>query len=243
MKCIADYHMHTKYSGDSKTELEDLVRQALSIGLEEIAITDHGPSHSGYGIKREHFFKLRAEIDQLKVKYPQLRIKLGLEANILRGGACIDMDDDMLAVADWVNAGYHFGSNLMKDWPWHALNGLAKFSKTIRKRVIEMNTSAVIAALKTRKVHMLTHPGAKAPVDIELIAKTAAEVGTILEINNHHGHLSVVELRQAIKYDVLFAVCSDAHTAENVGQVSSAIERVLEAGIPIERVINVRRTQ
>lgn len=36
-----DYHCHTSYSFDSKACMESMVKQAIEMGLEEIAITDH----------------------------------------------------------------------------------------------------------------------------------------------------------------------------------------------------------
>lgn len=38
---IADYHVHTDFSGDCTTPMEDVVKQAISLGLKEIALTDH----------------------------------------------------------------------------------------------------------------------------------------------------------------------------------------------------------
>lgn len=37
----ADYHIHSNFSGDSNENIDDIVRQAISLGLNEIAITDH----------------------------------------------------------------------------------------------------------------------------------------------------------------------------------------------------------
>ena len=36
-----DYHTHTNHSHDSKTSMKTMIEQAIYIGLEEIAITDH----------------------------------------------------------------------------------------------------------------------------------------------------------------------------------------------------------
>ena len=46
---FADYHVHTSYSDDSEYPMEEVVRDAVSLGLEEICFTDH----VDYGIKRE----------------------------------------------------------------------------------------------------------------------------------------------------------------------------------------------
>ncbi len=46
---LADYHIHTIYSDDSEYPMEQMVRDAISLGLEEICVTDH----VDYGVKRD----------------------------------------------------------------------------------------------------------------------------------------------------------------------------------------------
>lgn len=239
MKIKGDYHMHSKYSGDSNNELEAIVQRAIELGLEEIAITDHGPSHNGYGIKKVEYWVLRREIDHLNEKYPQIKVLLGLEANILGVDGEIDLDKDMLELNDWVNAGYHFGSNLKNDYKIHLDNILSKFSKKIRKRAMNTNTRAMINAMRNNKINMITHPGAKGPIDIEAVAKVAAETGTMLEINNSHGHLTTEEILVAMRYPVKFVLNSDAHKIENIGKVDESISRVIESGLDPKRVYNI----
>ena len=36
---LADYHTHTYYSDDSECPMEDMVKKAVAIGLDEIAFT------------------------------------------------------------------------------------------------------------------------------------------------------------------------------------------------------------
>lgn len=38
---LSDYHIHTKFSGDSEADFKDIVSSAVSKGLKEICITDH----------------------------------------------------------------------------------------------------------------------------------------------------------------------------------------------------------
>ncbi len=240
MVVVADYHMHTKFSGDSKNELEAIVKKAIELGLVEIAITDHGPAHNGYGIKKSNYPILRAEIDRLNQLYPQINILLGLEANLLGVDGEIDIDAHMWELIDWVNAGYHFGSNLFKDYKIHIYNFLSGFSPVFYKKAKALNTQSMIQAMKKNKINMLTHPGAKGPIDVDAVAQVAAETGTILEINNAHGHLTLEEIKIAMKYPVKFAVCSDAHKIENVGRVENALDRAYIAGVPLENIYNVR---
>ena len=47
MRC--DYHVHTQFSDDSEYIMEDVVRDAIGTGLDEICFTDH----VDYGVKRD----------------------------------------------------------------------------------------------------------------------------------------------------------------------------------------------
>ena len=45
----ADYHVHTAFSDDSDYPMEQVVRDAIALGLEELCFTDH----MDYGIKTD----------------------------------------------------------------------------------------------------------------------------------------------------------------------------------------------
>ncbi len=46
---FADYHVHTSFSDDSEYDMEQVVRDAIDMGMQEICFTDH----VDYGIKRD----------------------------------------------------------------------------------------------------------------------------------------------------------------------------------------------
>ncbi|WP_432630300.1 histidinol-phosphatase HisJ family protein [Brotaphodocola sp.] len=97
----ADYHVHTEYSDDSAYEMEQVVRDAIERGIDELCFTDH----VDYGIKRDwdepgeliyrvggsgepdamvlnnvDYPKYVAQIRELQKKYgDKISIKLGLE--------------------------------------------------------------------------------------------------------------------------------------------------------------------
>ena len=37
----ADYHLHSSFSNDSQTPMEDMVRRAIALGLDEICFTEN----------------------------------------------------------------------------------------------------------------------------------------------------------------------------------------------------------
>ena len=94
---LCDYHLHTNYSDDSSYLLEDLVKDAIVMGLNEICITDH----VDYGIKLDwdelekiqhdskeivtnvDYPKYYTEIRNLQEKYKdKILIKLGMEFGV-----------------------------------------------------------------------------------------------------------------------------------------------------------------
>ena len=90
----ADYHVHSDYSDDSWYLMEDVVKDAIQLGLEEICFTDH----VDYGVKPDwkpeeefqagenkdvknvHYELYFSELEKLSKKYEKnITIKKGLE--------------------------------------------------------------------------------------------------------------------------------------------------------------------
>ncbi|MFY9178016.1 MAG: histidinol-phosphatase HisJ family protein [Caldicoprobacterales bacterium] len=78
-----DYHIHTNHSIDGEMTIDEVCRKAISLGIKEIAFTDHidldwpDPEFDFASIDIEQYI---LEIDQSKAKYKgQLRIKTGIE--------------------------------------------------------------------------------------------------------------------------------------------------------------------
>lgn len=243
MHLIFDYHTHTTYSHGTGS-IEENVREALTKGLKSIAITDHGPGHLTYGVKRKKILTMREEIDRLNKLFNDIEIKLGLEANIIHANGMLDVSESERKYCDIILAGYHygvFGKNFLHSAAIHLANFVTTRTRMTMKRLKIMNTEAIIKALYNNDIHILTHPGSKGFVFIQEIAKACAETNTLMEISNSHSHLTVEEIKEAAKEDVKFVISSDAHRPEKVGEFKTGLKRVLEAGIPIERVVNLRQ--
>ncbi|MBN2897133.1 MAG: PHP domain-containing protein [Clostridia bacterium] len=243
MRIEADLHTHTHFS-DGKGSIEENVLAARAKGLKRIAITDHGPGHLGFGIKRHQLKEMRAIVDILNRKYDDIEILLGLEANILNEDGDLDIDDELLEDLDILLAGYHFGSS-PKKWPrditFHSNNWFKKRSKKIYEKAMAANTKAFVNAMRRYDIDIITHPGAKGPLDIEAVAKVAEETHTAMEISaSRHAYLTVEAIEIARKYRVDFTVNSDAHVPEGIGEVEGGLERAEAAGISIESLLNNR---
>lgn len=241
-RMVFDHHTHTIYS-HGKGTIEDNVKEAVAKGLESIAITDHGPGHLTYGMDRNKLPQMRAEIDQLQLKYPQIKILLGVEANTLRVEPFLDVAPEERPDYDILLAGYHFGI-LHAGMVPNYLNKHAGLFGGETSTLKVKNTAMMLDALYYNEEHgnhidVLTHPGDKGPFDIADIARACADTGTFIEINDKHHHLTVEEIKIAVAYDVKFIIGSDAHIPSRVGSFEGPLRRALEAGLDPARIVNI----
>lgn len=250
-KLIGDYHTHSIYSskiGPSKIHAESSMREnaqrALEIGLKELAITDHGPNHYPFGIRKKYIPQMRKEVDRLNEEFnPKgLKILLGLESNIISIDGDIDVDEEIIKELDFLIVGYHYGAKgkTIKDNYWlYFRQALAKIGIGVERSKEIMTNAFIKAVRKNKDINMISHPGAKAAVDIESLAKACSEKDVILELNNYHPFLSVDDIKIIKNIDVRLRVNSDAHHYLNIGQVTSAVKRALAGGLDLSRIENL----
>ncbi len=231
MKLVADYHTHTAYS-HGKGSIEENALAAIARGLSCVAITDHGPGHKFYGVHSVKLEKMRREVDALNKKYAgKIKILLGIELNLLSLEGDTDCPDGANELCDLLLMGYHRGV-----WP---KSGLLSF--TFKKRApqaIARNTRAMCLALTRYPIKIVSHPGEYIPLDITMLAKTAAKTGAALEINASHPAITPEQIRLAKAEGARFALSSDAHTPERVGDFGAALRLAAEAGLIEEDIIN-----
>ena len=251
IKLMGDYHTHTIYSSairpstrHAKGTIRDNAEAALAKGLKEIAITEHGPAHYLYGVRKRNIKIMRDEIDSLNQEFgPKgLKILLGVESNIIGLDGRLDIDDDVLKYTDILLMGYHYGampSGIVDGMGLYILNPISKFLKVGKEKAKELNTRAYINALNKYPIDLITHPGSKAVVDIVEVAREAYKFGTALEISSKHSELSVESIKLLLNEDVIYMVNSDAHRPEDVGNVENGIKKAKEAGLPLDRIKNI----
>ena len=196
-----------------------------------------------YGVKRENFKKMREEIDMLNEEYyDTIRILLGVEANILSINGDIDVDYELNNMIDILSVGFHYAAKPKSLKDAYNMYFLSKVNFGSERRIEksrELNTRAMINAINNYKIDLITHPGAKLDIDVIEVARAAERRETALEINAHHGHLSVEELRLIKNENVKFMINSDAHRKEDVGNVQEALNRAVEVGLDKNQILNV----
>jgi putative hydrolase len=237
----SDLHTHTTFS-HGKGSIEDNIKAAISKGITTLGISDHGPGHLTYGIKRKNIPILRAEINRLQLLYPQIEVLLGVEANILNDSGTLDLTEQEVEEFDYILAGYHYGilgETPLKAMKIHTQNYLlTKLGKSTEKQK-NLNTDLAVKAIYSNDIKILTHPGDKGPFDIYQLAVACADKGTLMEVSTWHPYLSVEGIKEAAKTSVKFIINSDAHSPERIGDCAGAVERIRKAGIDLERVVNL----
>ena len=80
---LIDYHLHSQFSCDSLTTMDEICQAALHAGLNEIAFTDHMDFTYPHQYENHYIHDLEnylAAISQYQLRYAgQLTIRAGLE--------------------------------------------------------------------------------------------------------------------------------------------------------------------
>lgn len=236
-----DYHTHTIYSRvgpyfHGKGRIIDNAAAAVRKGLKELAITDHGPTDF-YGLDQKKIPQMRKDIVKAAEKFPQLKIYLGVEADIVDSPNGLDVAPEDFALYDFVNAGYHYVPNchMIENW----LSFHVPFPAAAKERLRQQNTARIVKALTSNNIRVLTHPGDKAYIDEHAVAKACEETGTLVEINVRHRHPNLEDLKVYASYDVKFIINSDAHCPDKVGRYVRSLALAISAGITPDRIVNI----
>ncbi len=237
-KIVGDYHTHTSFS-HGRGSVEDNVEAAAARDLREIAITDHGPAALGYGVTGTGVFRaIRREVERCDRSYREVKVLMGVEANVVSLKGDLDVPPSMLPDFDIVLVGLH--DRIIPqtmEVGWHLWVGNRS---TRRAEVRRVNTDMLTKAVERWEVDIVTHPGLKMDIDTARLAEVCAGRGTALEINAAHGYLSRDYLRVAAKSEVNFFLSSDAHRPERVGDIAAALSLVKEVNLDWKRIINLR---
>lgn len=82
----SDNHVHSRFSSDSDTPMEDMVKKAVSLGLSSLCLTDHMDyEFPDLGNGMTFLFDPKAywqELNHLESAYPQLALRRGVELGL-----------------------------------------------------------------------------------------------------------------------------------------------------------------
>lgn len=243
MRLIGDYHTHTRYSHGTGT-VHDNVQAAADRGLEEIAISDHGPALFWIGVTGDKAWKkMRRDIDRCQKEFPTVSIKQSVEANIISPSGELDISLERQEELDMVMAGVHplaLAGWLHKGAPMLLQHWRGKLNDKQHAKAKVHFTKMVVEAVYRNDIDVITHPGLGVPIDTAELARACARRGTALEINNRIADDLDEFIKVAMKTGVKFCINSDAHRPDAVGELSAGLAAAQRVGLPAEQIINAR---
>jgi DNA polymerase (family 10) len=222
-----DLHAHTDAT-DGRATLEEMAEAARQRGLKYLAITDHSKRVSmAMGLDAQRLLAQWKAIDQLNSKWDGKFVLLkGIECDILEQGG-LDLPDDVLAQADWVNAAIHYGQRQSR--------------QKITERILE--------AIEHPHVTVVVHPTGRLlnrrepyEVDMDAVFKAAKQHGTLLELNANPMRLDLhdVHCATAKSMGIPIVISTDAHSTDGLDDMRYGVLQARRGGLTKADVANTR---
>lgn len=226
MKVAVDTHTHTISSGHAYNTIREMAYMASQMGLEALAITDHGPEMHG-GPHKYHFHNMKI----LPREYYGIPVLFGVELNIMDEKGTVDLPDWLLKQIDLTVASIHgecYGKSKGK----------------------EKNTEAYLKIMQREDIEIIGHPDdGRFEVDYEALVDMAKQTGTLLEVNNsslkpggfrlnsYENALTMLKLCK--KAGTMVVLGSDAHVDVDIANTTYSSKLLEEAEFPETLVANI----
>lgn len=232
---MLDYHIHTKLCRHASGEMEAYIEHALTQPLKEIGFSDHLPmvkwAHPEYAMRLEELPVYVNRVRQLRQAYPQLPIKLGIEADYFAGEEAATQ-----ALLSAYPFDYVYGSVHMLDgWAIDDERNLDKWAAADVNAIYEQYFTTLQHAARSGLFDIITHTdlvkkfGHKPTRDfsalIEHTIRVYKECQMAVEINTSGLRKPAQEfypapqiLRWLKQYEIPIVFGSDAHRPQEVGK-------------------------
>jgi DNA polymerase (family 10) len=221
-----DLHAHTTWS-DGGASIEEMAAAAKERGLKYLAITDHSQRTTiANGLDAKRLRRQWAEVDKINQRLRGFTLLKGVEVDILERGG-LDLDDEVLAQADWVVASVHFGQNQSR----------------------EQITRRVIGALENPYVSAIAHPTGRLinerkayEIDLDTVLRAARDHGKLMELNANPRRLDLddVACSMAKGYGVPVVISTDAHSINGLDVLRYGVLQARRGGLTKKDVANSR---
>ena len=126
---MIDYHIHTKLCRHASGEMEEYVECAILAGIKEMGFSDHMPMVTdrgdGLAMSIEELPLYVDKISELQEKYPEIVIKMGIEADYFPG-----LEKECKKITDKYQFDYVIGSvHFIKKWGFDNINQIAQWEE------------------------------------------------------------------------------------------------------------------
>ena len=236
-----DYHVHSTFSDDAVSTLEENVRAARERGLRTVCLAEHVRQDSA---RIPEFLAAVAALTPV----PGLRVLTGAEAKILDAGGALDLPEqaggaDLVLIADHRFPG--------PDGPLHpdAVRAALAGGVMTRADAVECLVNATAAALRTAQERAaqisLAHlfsilpkvglAESDVPDDLlNLLASRTRAAGALVEVNEKWGCPSARTLRAFAAAGVTIVASTDSHDCADVG-VYHRVRQIVRDTVPVAR--------
>jgi histidinol-phosphatase (PHP family) len=253
-----DYHIHTSLCKHASGEMREYVEQAIVSGLTEIAFTDHNPLPDGFDQAHRmqpHELELYVnEVRRLQAAYPQIQIRLGIEADYYDGFENYLEDTLRRFDFDLVILSVHF----IKGWPQNNWAFSYHFPDRSLTEVYNDYLQALRRGVNTGLFNVIGHLDLVKSPEQPLLKHNRDEVVQLLrEARNRNMalELNTSGLRRAIgetypsldilpllqQEDLAITFGSDAHQPQQVGNYFAELSAHTAAFSEIKYARFVRR--
>jgi DNA polymerase (family 10) len=221
-----DLQMHSTWS-DGKTSIEEMARACAASGYQYLAVTDHTQAMAMVqGLSAEKARAQWREVEEVRVRVPEIAILTSAEVDILRDGA-LDLPDDVLDELDLVVISVH--SLMDQD------------RKTMTDRVLR--------AMAHPSVDILAHPTGRRinrrepyELDVEAVLEAAAEHQVAVELNANPRRLDLndVHVHRAKELGVPVVISTDAHSIAGLADMRFGVDQARRGWLEPADVLNTK---
>lgn len=238
---ILDYHIHTTRCGHAEGTMAEYVEKALERGLKEIGFSDHlplSPAPEGtwscdWAMQETELQDYKNDVLKLRDVYPEITIKLGIEADFFPEKESIAKTKALLQLCDWdyvIGSVHHVGP-----WPIDSSLYLTEFEKRDLYKTYEEYFSLVIEAAHSGIFDIMGHLdvikkyGYRPKEDLSSlyidVAKELKKSGMVFEINTSGLRKIAKEIypaplfvKELVEAKVPVTLGSDSHSPDEVGK-------------------------
>jgi len=209
---LQDLHLHTSYT-DGQDRPEEMINTAISLGLGEIAFTEHYNENS-----LKWFDSYVNEIMEMKEKYrSRIQIDLGVETKILDTNGSVLLPEKYIDCVEIVIASFH-------GIPEDKCGKLKPTTSGGEKDKYFLWLEAIKGVLKNPRVNVLGHLQAinkntvieMPPGSFEAVADLIARSGKAVECNIRYEVPKMEFINQIISLGGKITIGTDSHSAREM---------------------------
>jgi len=241
---MTDYHMHTLLS-DGKNSHEEMIEEAIAIGLDEIGFSDHlCLKPVAWALSDVDIPVMAEQIEMLQERYKdRIAVKFGLEVDYLDG-----MEPEIKHLIDSLPLDYVIGSvHFIGDWNFDTDKSL--YGKWTNDRLYELYFELIQKAARSGLFDIIGHldiikkfriyPETDQSELIERTLKIIKENKLVVELNTGGMDRPCTEFTpsptivgRCYHHSIPMTITSDAHKTDQIGRhFETAVELIKSIGI------------